>query len=202
MGGAVGLGTLMHIVWTNTQRQGRHKRLAKQKWEVMSHIWISSGKGQGIPTEAWQPTVPLRHMSGLKYTIHCGQHGRLIFPPAEGLLLLSVRSNGCFCPSWNGPNGLEGDFDMVRCPCMFLPWVGTCPQAVCKAVMVPHFHWMWCLGYHATDSIIIFQQTSKHCSLSREVMGFEQTFLLLPIFFPPDQVTICGWEGSNCVSRR
>lgn len=38
-----------------------------------------------------------------------------------------------------GPNGLEGGFDMVRYRCMLLPWAGTCPEAVCEAVMVPHF---------------------------------------------------------------
>lgn len=140
---------------THTQRQGWHKEAshAEMRGDV-THLDFFPGKGQGIPCGTWQLTVSLRHVSGIRhpiwYQIHSGQDGRLIFPPAEGLLLLSVRSNGCFCLPRNGPNGLEGDFDMVRFPCVFLPWAGTCPEAVCEAVMVPHFHWMWCLGYQLT----------------------------------------------------
>lgn len=63
----MGSHTLSH---THTHRgRAATKRLAKQKWEVMSHIWIFlffsprlSGKGQGRPPEAWQPTVPLRQL--------------------------------------------------------------------------------------------------------------------------------------------
>lgn len=48
----------------------------------------------------------------------------------DGRLLLSVRFNACSSPSPNGPNGLEGDLDVVRYPCMLLLLAGRCPQAV------------------------------------------------------------------------
>lgn len=60
---------------------------------------------------------------------------------SNALLLLSVRSSGCFSPSQRGPIVLEGDSDMVRYPCMLSLWVDSCPEAVCEALMVPHFHW-------------------------------------------------------------
>lgn len=59
---------------------------------------------------------------------------------SNALLLLSVRSSGCFSPSQRGPIVLEGDSDMVRYPCMLSLWVDSCPEAVCEALMVPHFH--------------------------------------------------------------
>lgn len=114
-------------------------------------------------------------VSGVAYQpvwIHRGQDGRLIFLAAKGLLfvsvrsnallLLSVRSNGCFSPSQRGPNVLEGDCDTVRYPCMLSLWVDSCPEAVCEALMVPHFHWIWCFGSCATDTIgFFFSQQQK-----------------------------------------
>lgn len=38
-----------------------------------------------------------------------------------------------------GPNRLERGFDMVSYCWILLPWAGTCPEADCEAVMVPHF---------------------------------------------------------------
>lgn len=151
---------------THTYRsRAATKRLAKQKWEVMSHIWIFSphlsGKGRGSPPISLTANCAFKTLvSGVKYQpgrIHWGQDGRLIFPTAKNLLLLYCQIQLLFLSVSKWPNGLEGGFDMVRYPCMLLPWAGSYPEAVCEAAMVPHFHWMWCLGYHATDSIIIFQ---------------------------------------------
>lgn len=98
MGGAVGLGTLMHIIWALTHihtKAGRQaglpqRGLAKQKWEVMSHIWtpttfLVKGRGGGTPSsEVWQLSRAFKTLvSGVKYQpgqIHCGRDGRLILP--------------------------------------------------------------------------------------------------------------------------
>lgn len=132
-----------------------------------------SCKGQGSPPESRQPTAPLRllcqvlHISpyesiGDKMVIFLAAKGLLfVSVRSNALLLLSVRSNGCFSPSQRGPIVLEGDSDMVRYPCMLSLWVDSCPEAVCEALMVPHFHWIWCFGSCATDVFVFFSQQQK-----------------------------------------
>lgn len=94
---------------------------------------------------------------------------------SNALLLLSVRSNGCFSPSQRGPIVLEGDSDMVRYPCMLSLWVDSCPEAVCEALMVPHFHWIWCFGSCATDVFLFFflnnRKNNQTLVLCLEVTG-------------------------------
>lgn len=94
---------------------------------------------------------------------------------SNALLLLSVRSNGCFSPSQRGPIVLEGDSDMVRYPCMLSLWVDSCPEAVCEALMVPHFHWIWCFGSCATDVFFFFfflnRKNNQTLVLCLEVTG-------------------------------
>lgn len=155
---------------TNTHKdKAATKRLAKQKWEVMSHIWTPPTPlclSIFLVRPGQSPRITFKTVvSGVAYQpvwIHRGQDGRLIFLAAKGLLFVSVRSNGCFSPSQRGPNVLEGDSDMVRYPCMLSLWVDSCPEAVCEALMVPHFHWIWCFGSCATDTIVFFPQQQKN----------------------------------------
>lgn len=81
----------MHIVWAHTHTDSCHKEASQAEMRAdVTHLDRGDATSPEARRRAFKTLV-----SGVKYQpgqIHCGQDGGLIVLP-------SVRSNGCFCPS-------------------------------------------------------------------------------------------------------